>query len=155
MAILRARQTFTAQPDAARQAALAQGTASLLAIVLDYAVAGATGPRPIARLSQALEGIRSDAEATIIAEWPGIEDEPGLALQWSHVIAAAVYEIGVHDFPIDDHQGDELARGREIIAVAADHAPTRQPAQGALTALRARGSAHPDDPADPVRPPHQ
>lgn len=141
---------FTALPEQARQAAVAEGTLTIHAVIEEYAL-NPQGDAPVARLNQALHGIREAAEATIAAEWPAVADEVGLVVQWSHWIAAAVYQFGAAEYPIEDHAGDELARAREIVELAVQLPGPLAAAQGALTALRARQDPHPDDPCDPAR----
>lgn len=140
---------FTELPEAARAAALAEGIVTIHAVIRDYATATG-GPTAIARLNQALNGIRSAAQATIETEWPAVLDEGGLSAQWSHVISHAVYVIGAYDFDGMGLTEPQLARAAEIIDLAVDHTASLNAAQGAITALRARQQAHPDDPADPA-----
>ncbi len=140
---------FSPLPEAARQAAYAQGTTTLHAVILDYAEASGGQPA-VARLNQALAGIRQDAEATIVAEWPAVQDEAGLATLWALWLGHGIYNLGGKDYPLEDHTGVELDRAREIVDAAEDHQPALAAAQGAIVALKARPTPHPDDPIDPA-----
>lgn len=142
---------FTNLPETARQAALDQGIETIAAVILDYAE-NTQGPQANARLNQALNGIRAAAETTITAGWPAVADEAGLATLWSHVLSHATYVIGAQGFDLDAITDPaELARAREIIDLSIVHTPSQQAAAGAITALRARQTPHPDDPCDPAR----
>lgn len=140
---------FTALPETARQAAIEEGTVTLHDVILAHAVNGPP-PGPDARLNQALPDIRTAAELTIAAEWPAVDDEPGLVSQWAIVIAGAVYRYGAGIYPIGNHTGDELARAIEIVGLAENHDPSRAAAAGVIQALKVRGGPHADDPCDPA-----
>lgn len=139
---------FTAEPETARTVAFAEGRDTLHAVILGYATSGGDVD---ALLNTALVGMRQDAEITIAVSWPGVLDEGGLVVHWSHWIVGTVYQLGAVEYPLDAHSGAELVKAREIVGAAVSHNGALAAAQGALTALRARGGPHPDDPCDPLR----